>query len=459
MTLESEIAGIEVLVVEDSMTQRMMLQHCLETHKCRVTTASDGHEALSALATKRPALVITDINMPRMDGYELCQRIKDDTALKDIPVILLTSLSDPQDILKGLECGADNFIVKPYDEEFLISRIQFVLTNRDLRSQAGGGESSEIFFAGRKYHLTATRIRSLDLLLSTYETAVQKNLELSKAKELLERQAGELREKNAQMKAELDMAQELQTAFLPHSHPSFPSSAAPDESALRFHHRYLATTELGGDFFDIAALSDTEAAVFICDVMGHGVRAALVTAIMRGLVEEFRSVAGDPGPFLASLNRRFSEVLKQTSTTLFASAYYIVVDVARGELRYAGAGHPAPMFLRARDGTVEPLACEGIRQGGALGLGVTGPYTTCRQPIAPGDRLVLFTDGLYEVEGADEAFYDTQMLLAAARKHAALPMDALFDHLLDEVRQFSASHAFDDDVCLVGVEVMKLVNR
>ncbi len=109
--------------------------------------------------------------------------------LKELPVILLTSLSDPKDILKGLECGADNFIVKPYDEEFLLSRIQYVLANLELRRQSAGKPATEIFFAGHKYQLTSERIHSIDLLLSTYETAVQKNLELSKAKEVLEEQA------------------------------------------------------------------------------------------------------------------------------------------------------------------------------------------------------------------------------------------------------------------------------
>src|SRR5207249_10385325 len=143
--------------------------------------------------------------------YQLCERIKDDPKMREVPVILLTSLSDPKDILKGLECGADNFIVKPYDEEFLLSRIEYVLANQELRRQSDGKGATQIFFAGHKYQLTSERIHSIDLLLSTYETAVQKNLELSKAKEQLEQQAEMLREKNAQMEADLDMARELQS--------------------------------------------------------------------------------------------------------------------------------------------------------------------------------------------------------------------------------------------------------
>ena len=117
---ENPTAGVEILIVEDSPTQALKLRHVLEKHGHRVTAASDGRKALAALAASVPTLVITDINMPEMNGYELCQRNKDDPKLKELPVILLTSLSDPKDILCGLECGADNFIVKPYEEEFLL---------------------------------------------------------------------------------------------------------------------------------------------------------------------------------------------------------------------------------------------------------------------------------------------------------------------------------------------------
>src|SRR5437762_2762185 len=97
--------GAEILIVEDSLTQAMKLQHVLERHDYKVTAARNGKEALAALAERIPTLVISDINMPEMDGYELCKRIKEDTRLGELPVILLTSLADPKDILKGLECG------------------------------------------------------------------------------------------------------------------------------------------------------------------------------------------------------------------------------------------------------------------------------------------------------------------------------------------------------------------
>ena len=104
-----------ILIVEDSHTQREMLRHMLEKHDFRVKAAANGKEALTLLEWNRPLAVISDIVMPGLDGYALCRRIKGDHNLQDIPVLLLTSLSDPDDVITGLECGADYFIMKPYD--------------------------------------------------------------------------------------------------------------------------------------------------------------------------------------------------------------------------------------------------------------------------------------------------------------------------------------------------------
>jgi len=445
-----------ILIVEDSLTQAMKLQHILERQGYSVTAARNGAEALEGLHAGLPNMVISDINMPEMDGYELCRRIKDGLETRDLPVILLTSLSDPKDILKGLECGADNFIVKPYDEEFLLSRIQYVLANQELRKTSHGKEGTEIFFAGQRYKLTSERIHSIDLLLSTYETAVQKNVALIKAKETLETQAEELREKNAQLEADLDMARELQTAFLPTRYPEFPPGSG-GRSAIRFCHRYHTTAELGGDFFDIFALSDTCAGVFICDVMGHGVRAALVTAIVRGLVEEVHSIASEPGKFLTAINQSLCAILKQTLTPLFASAFYLLVDNARGELRFANAGHPTPFHVRSgREGAVETFGGSPGRNPPVLGILENTTYATARRDISPGDKIILFTDGLYEVEGANSVFFDMTLLQQAVERRMNQPCPALLDGLLAEVRGFSSGGEFQDDVCVVGVDIAGL---
>ena len=119
-------------------------------------------------------------------------------------------------------------------------------------------------------------------------------------------------------------------------------SASPEASALRFHHFFRPSLAIGGDFFQILQISDSVAGVLICDVMGHGVRAALVAAILHALVQGLRGRATEPARFLQELNRGISQILKHTRLTMFVSACYLLVDIARGELRYANAGHPTP---------------------------------------------------------------------------------------------------------------------
>jgi len=170
-----------ILLVEDSSTQALKLQHILEVNDFSVTMAKEGSDGLEKARLTIPDIIITDIMMPVMDGYELCSRIKADVALRHIPVILLTTLASPEDILKGLKCGADNFITKPYESEHLISRIEYILANQKLRHGSASDISIEIVFGGQHYFLTSSRIQILDLLLASFETAVRKNNELEEA--------------------------------------------------------------------------------------------------------------------------------------------------------------------------------------------------------------------------------------------------------------------------------------
>lgn len=168
----------------------------------------------------KPDLVLSDILMPEMDGFELCRQIKTDAALRVIPVVLLTSLSDPKDVIKGLECGADNFITKPYEERHLLARIKYMLLGRELHRGDQTQLGVDILFAGHKYFITSERQQILDLLLSTYESAVQKNLELISAqeelKDLNEQLEEKVNERTVVLRAEISERQAVE-ARLRHS--------------------------------------------------------------------------------------------------------------------------------------------------------------------------------------------------------------------------------------------------
>ena len=166
------LRNAEILVVEDSLTQAKRLERVLRENGFAVRVARDGQAGLDAAREQRPTVIITDVMMPRMDGFELCQHLKTDPALKEVPVVVLTSLSDPRDIIRGLHCGADNFLTKPYSEEYLLRRLRHILTNLELRREGHSQMSVEVFFAGERHKLTADRMQIIDLLLSTFEAAV-----------------------------------------------------------------------------------------------------------------------------------------------------------------------------------------------------------------------------------------------------------------------------------------------
>ncbi|MCK9220180.1 MAG: response regulator [Bacteroidales bacterium] len=168
-----------IMAVEDSLVQAKKLQHFFDENEINSLFFTNAKDALAAAIDRHPVLIISDIVMPGMDGYEFCTKIKTDPLLKDIPVILLTSLRDPLDIIKGLQAGADNFITKPYEEEYLLSRIHYLLANSDIKRANNVPEIViEIMFRGNKYTINSEKKQILDLLLSVYEAAIQRNDQL-----------------------------------------------------------------------------------------------------------------------------------------------------------------------------------------------------------------------------------------------------------------------------------------
>jgi len=176
----------DILVVEDSPTQALELQLLLEAAGCQVRVARNGVEALAMVAAKHPTLVISDIVMPEMDGYELCRQLKHAPQTAYIPLILVTRLGDARDVVHGLSAGADNFIVKPYDEQYLLSRIRYFVVNLELRTHERMQMGVEIMLEGERHFITADRQQIFDLLISTYEQGIRLNQQLqSKHDEVL----------------------------------------------------------------------------------------------------------------------------------------------------------------------------------------------------------------------------------------------------------------------------------
>jgi len=267
----------------------------------------------------------------------------------------------------------------------------------------------------------------------------------------LEKKEREIREKNEQMESELRMAMELQQAMMPKTEPL--SLRKAGGSFPHFDHRYVAAGLVGGDFFHIVRLSDSAASVFICDVMGHGVSSALITAMLRALIEGYGADAADPSVLMTHLNSEFTKILRQTDTVLFATAFYCVLDADRGELRYARAGHPYPFHLQRRGGRVALLNCTEGTAGPALGLIDSASYGNSRTPLEPGDWVLLFTDGIEEAADNAGVEFGVSGLAGVLQANLERPAGEVLDELLAQVSRFTGGASFADDICLVAAEL------
>ena len=260
----------------------------------------------------------------------------------------------------------------------------------------------------------------------------------------------ELERRTAEMEADVQMARQIQESFIPRHFPVFPRSAPAAESVLRFAHCYIPASTLGGDFFHITQLSDAKCGVLVCDVMGHGVRAGLITALIRGVVEELAERAQDPAKVLAEINHTLTPILEKTGQPMFTTAFFGVVDIVAQTLTYANAGHPPPFILQRSERTVARLVSTDPEP--AAGLVENFAYTRRSCRFCTGDALLGFTDGLFEAadtagnqfgEGRLQEFVTAQQNLTGA---------TLVASVVSEIQTFSGRTSFEDDLCVVAVE-------
>ncbi|MEN7972704.1 MAG: SpoIIE family protein phosphatase [Verrucomicrobiota bacterium] len=259
----------------------------------------------------------------------------------------------------------------------------------------------------------------------------------------------QIRDIKNRMEEDVRMAGELQKTFFPRSYPCFPAAGATD-GAVKFLHHYHASGIVSGDFCSVLRLSDTEAGIFLCDVMGHGVRAAIGTALICAMVEEVSALEKDPGKFLDRMNELLLPILRQEDMFLYATACYMVFDASSGMLRFAGAGHPLPLHFSRSGGSADWLVDDVSLLGPALAITDEGGYQTIEKQIQQGETVVMYTDGLYELDSPDGEEFGESRLLAAANRFAGQPLEELFPSLVGAASEFAGGGGFSDDVCLVG---------
>lgn len=187
-----------ILIVEDSAVQAEYLKRILEKNEYNVKRASSAEKAIELLNEFIPDMIISDIIMPGMNGYEFCAVIKSSDNFKNIPTILLTALSDIKDILQGLECGADSFVIKPYNTSFLLQKIKDLLSD-DFKNAKLENINFNLMITGKKYTVNSSPARVVELLVSTYENMLKRNMELEELNSVMTSAKKEIEDKNQEL--------------------------------------------------------------------------------------------------------------------------------------------------------------------------------------------------------------------------------------------------------------------
>lgn len=271
--------------------------------------------------------------------------------------------------------------------------------------------------------------------------------DLVRSQRMLTSLAEELQSRYQVVEEELQLAREIQQALLPRSLDGLTLESGG--SKVSFGCRYVPASEMAGDFYEVIPISQHSIAVFLSDVMGHGVRASLIVSMLRGLMEKERDAAQDPEWFLYGLNEGLVSILERAGVTVFATAIYCVINLKEGLLSYTCAGHPAPILLK--NGKLREQ--ENGESNPALGLIPGTTFKPVTVPLDEIDRLLLFTDGLNEVENADGGQLGIDRVTASMEKHSGEELASNLDALIDEARRFSGSGEFGDDVCMLAMDV------
>jgi phosphoserine phosphatase RsbU/P len=455
---------IEILIAEDSRIQAKMLRKKLELAGYSVRWAENGRLGLEMTRQQRPALVISDIEMPEMTGYEFCEAVKSDSQLKTIPFILLSTLSDAEDIIRGLHVGADNYVTKPYDPEYLLSRVS------DLLSTPIGDDDDEtelqVKLAGKEYTVKAGKQQVLNLLVSTFENAVGKNRELVAANQDLSLARDQLKEWNTDLKTlntkledvnqrmahDLAAAVKIQESLLPSDTPEIPS--------VKMAWTYEPCDELAGDFLNFFPLDDRHIAAFVVDVSGHGVASSLLAVtvgrVMTPMVsnssmlvkpsddEGGRRVVS-PAEVAYELNNRFP---MEDQGNLYFTMVYGVLDKQTQEFKFVSAGHPNVVHVRAGG---KPTLVETADM--AIGWIENTEFEEHTLQLAPGDRLYLYSDGVPEAMDHDlEEFGDDRMIESLTNSVSESVQQSV-ESLFGAVKNWSSQKGAKDDVSILGIEI------
>jgi sigma-B regulation protein RsbU (phosphoserine phosphatase) len=392
----SELSNMRVMVVDDTEANiDILLETLADDYK--LVVATDGESALEDIKKSPPDLILLDIMMPGMDGYEVCQKLKEMEITRNIPVIFLTALKEEGDEARGLGLGAVDYITKPFNPELVKARV--------------------------RNHLDLKRHRN------HLEELVEK-----RTQEIAERQRVEyqLRAAKEKIESELNIAAQIQRSILPSTFPAFPEHREFDLYAMMTPAR-----EVGGDFYDFFFVDDDHLAVIIADVSDKGVPAALFMMISRTI---FRSIAKQhksPSQVLAETNDLLCE---GNDTGMFVTAYLAYYHLPTGRLTYSNGGHNPALLFGPND------VCRELtyKHGTALGVRPGQSYEEHVDKLETEQILVLYTDGVTEACSPHDELFGVDRFTKLVCDCNALSLSQMFNHIDKDLKEFQQGNQFDD---------------
>jgi sigma-B regulation protein RsbU (phosphoserine phosphatase) len=377
-----------ILVVDDNELNRDLLSRRLRRDGHTVIVAEHGRAALDRLAEQPFDLVLLDIMMPELTGYEVLEIMKRDAALSHIPVVMITAATEEESIVRCLSLGADDHLPKPFNPAILRARVGSSLARKRL------------------HDAEQRHARSLE--------------------------------------RELEIGREIQLGFLPDTIPE------PAGWELRAHFR--PARQVAGDFYDAFPLPDGRVAIVLADVCGKGVGAALFMALFRSLfralAEPQFAAATDSSEGLRATVQGTNDYIARThgSANMFATVFFAALDPASGAMDYVNAGHELPALLDAGGAVRARLA----PTGPAVGLMAELPFGVARECIGRGETLVAYTDGVVDARNSAEESYGEERLMALLAEGGATAQ-TLIERVDSTLGAFIADAAQFDDVAMLAV--------